>query len=144
MNTTHRVIDKRKTSVSLVTNTNRKKNQGALMSEQNRHIRNQRRKLQGCQEKKHDKRKANENKTCSAAIFDLESVLPTPCSLVSQAYYKRKPSCYNLSLHSFGDNKGTCFLWNETEGQRRSCEVTTCLHNYINSLPPNVNHLCFY
>ena len=77
MNTTYRVIDKRK------------KNQGALMSEQNRHIRNQRRKLQGCQEKKHDKRKANENKTCSAAIFDLESVLPTPCSLVSQAYYKR-------------------------------------------------------
>ena len=66
------------------------------------------------------------------------------CSLVSQAYYKRKLSCYNLSLHSLGDNKGTCFLWNETEGQRGFCEVATCLHNYINSLPPNVNHLCFY
>jgi len=35
-------------------------------------------------------------------------------------------------------------LWNETEGQRGSCEVATCLHKYINSLPPNVNHICFY
>lgn len=104
----------------------------------------QKRKLQGRQEKENDKRKAKENKSYSAATFDLEAVLPTTCSLVSQAYYKRKLSCYNLSLYSLGDNKGTCFLWNETEGQRGSCEVATCLHKYIKSLPPNVNHICFY
>jgi hypothetical protein len=34
----------------------------------------QRRKLQGCQEKKNDKRKAKENKTCSAATLDLKTV----------------------------------------------------------------------
>lgn len=56
-----------------------------------------------------------------------------PCSLVSQVYYKRKLSCYNLSFYSLGD-KGTCFLWNETDGERGSCEVATCLHKYVTSL----------
>jgi len=83
------------------------------------------------QRRKLQESKGEQNKTFSAATFDLEAVLPTPCSKVSQAYYKRKRSCYNLSLHSLGDNKGTCFLWNETEGQRGSCEVATFLHKYI-------------
>jgi hypothetical protein len=61
-----------------------------------------------------------------------------PCSLVSQAYYKRKLSSYNFTVYSLSDGKGTCFLWNETEGQRGSCEihVATCLHLYLNSLSP--------
>ena len=40
MNTTYHFTDQRKTSVLLVTNTNRKKNRGTLMSQQNTHIRN--------------------------------------------------------------------------------------------------------
>jgi len=40
MNTTYRFTDQRKTSVLLVTDTNRKKNRETLMSQQNTHIRN--------------------------------------------------------------------------------------------------------
>jgi hypothetical protein len=56
------------------------------------------------------------------------SVLPTPCSLVSQAYYKRKLSSYNFTVYSLSDGKGTCFLWNETEGYPTDSEH---IHMYI-------------
>jgi hypothetical protein len=45
-------------------------------------------------------------------------------------------SSYNFTVYSLSDGKGTCFLWNETEGQRGSCEIATCLHLYLNSLSP--------
>lgn len=78
------------------------------------------------------------------ATIDLEAVLTTPCSLVSQAYYKRKLCCCNLSFYSLRNNKGTCYLWNETEGERGSSEVGTCLYKYVNSFPPHISHICFY
>ena len=68
------------------------------------------------------------------ATFDLEAVLPIPCSLVSQAYYKRKLSSYNFTVYSLSDGKGTCFFWNETDGQQGSCGIAACLHLYLNSL----------
>ncbi|XP_076087808.1 uncharacterized protein LOC143058197 [Mytilus galloprovincialis] len=104
----------------------------------------QQRKVRGREEKQIDKEIAKKDKSYQAVTFDLEAVLPTPCSLGSQVYYKRKLSCYNLSFYSLGDNKGTCNLWNETEGERGSCEVTSCLHKYITSLPPYVHHISFY
>jgi hypothetical protein len=68
------------------------------------------------------------------ATFDLEAVLPIPCSLVSQTYYKRKLSSYNFTVYSLSDGKGTCFFWNETDGQQGSCGIAACLHLYLNSL----------
>ena len=76
--------------------------------------------------------------------FDMEAVLPTPCSNVSQVYYKRKLSCYKCSVYSLGDGKGYCYLWNESEGQRGSCEIGTCLGMYIKSMPPSVKHVCLF
>ena len=73
------------------------------------YIEHQKRKIQGREEKQRDKEKAKKDKSYQAVTFDLEAVLPTPCSLVSQVYYKRKLSCYNLSFYSLGD-KGTCFF----------------------------------
>ena len=49
-------------------------------------------------EKEQDKERAKSNKNYHVATFDLEAVLTTLCSLVSQAYYKRKLCCYNLSF----------------------------------------------
>ena len=120
-------------------------NAGTLDEEtKSRYTEHQTQKTRGRQEKQEDKEKAKDDKSYQAVTFDLEAVLSTPCSLVSQVYYKRKLSCYNLSLYSLGDHKGTCYLWDETEGQRGSCEVATCLHKYMNSLPPYVRHLTFY
>jgi hypothetical protein len=50
------------------------------------------------QEKQKDKEDAQKYNHIHTATFDLEAVLPTPCSLVSQAYYKRKLSSYNFTF----------------------------------------------
>ena len=95
-------------------------------------------------EKQKDKDRAKSDKNFQVVTFDLEAVLTTPCSLVNQAYYKWKLNCYNLSVYSLGDNKGTCYLWNETDGERGSCEISTCLYKYINSLPPYVKEVTLF
>jgi hypothetical protein len=103
----------------------------------------QKRKTLARGEKDLDKSFAKKKHTYHAATFDLEAVLPVPCSLVSQVYYKRKLSCYNLSVYSLADGKTTCFMWNESEGKRGSCEIATCLLLYLKSLP-SANHVCFF
>jgi hypothetical protein len=55
-------------------------------------------KQRGRQEKQKDKEDAQKYNHIHTATFDLEAVLPTPCSLVSQAYYKRKLSSYNFTV----------------------------------------------
>ena len=69
-----------------------------------RYNEHQRRKVQGRIERDNDKEIAKKNRNVHVVTFDLEAVLPTPCSLVSQVYYKRKLSCYNLSVYLLGDH----------------------------------------
>jgi len=78
-------------------------------------------------EKSKDKERAKTDKSFVAATFDLEAVLPTPCSMVGDLFYKRCLSTYNLSFYSLGDGKGTCYLWDETNGGRGSSEIGSCM-----------------
>ena len=101
---------------------------------ENSYVQHQERKKRAREEKAKDKCRAKSDPTFYAATFDLEAVLTTPCSLVGELYYKRKLSCYNLSFYSLGNGVGTCYLWDETHGNRGSCEVGTCLISHLNSL----------
>lgn len=96
------------------------------------------------EEKKKDSEKAKSDKSYCTASFDLQSVLITPCSLVSTMYYKRKLSSYNLTIYSHGTQNGVCFVWDETQGRRGSCEIATCLLYYLRSLPTSVTHVSLY
>ena len=102
------------------------------------------RKNQARPEKEKDKMKAKADKSFYSATFDLEAVLPTPCSNVSQIYYKRKLNTYNLTFFSLADKKGTCYVWDESNGQRGSSEIGTCVIKHINSLPSNVEQVTLY
>ena len=107
----------------------------------------QKRKEASRKEKARDKERAQKDKSYHVSTFDLEAVLSVPCSLVGELYYKRKLSCYNLSFYNLGNANGTCFLWDETQGGRGSCEVGTCLSLYINSTVGQfspVQELTFY
>lgn len=79
------------------------------------------------EEKSADKQRAQTDKGVYVATFDLQAVLTTPCSLVSELYYSRKLSCYNLTIYSLGDNHVFCHVWDETQGKRGSSEISTCL-----------------
>ena len=97
--------------------------------------------------KEKDKARSQNDKTFVSLTFDLEAVLPCPCTLVGDLFYKRCLSCYNLSFYSLGDKKGTCFVWDETNGARGSCEIGTCILMNISSITdndPNVKEITYY
>lgn len=96
------------------------------------------------EEKRKDKKSAETNREYYCATFDLQAVLSTPCSRVSQVYYKRKLNSYNLTVYSLSNKAGTCYIWNETEGMRGSCEIATCINLHLKSLPVNIKHVCLY
>ncbi|KAK7093661.1 hypothetical protein V1264_007365 [Littorina saxatilis] len=95
-------------------------------------------------EKAKDKQMAKENPNLHVATFDLEAVLSTPCSLVSQTHYKRKLAVYNLTVFSLADKQAECYVWNETEGKKGACEIGTCLLLHLKALPPNITHVVLY
>ena len=104
----------------------------------------QERKIRARQEKNRDKNNAKTQPNLHVCCFDLQSVLYTPCSLVSLMYYMRKLCCYNLSFYSLGNSNGTCFVWTEVEANRGASEIATCLKLYLESLPDEVTHVIFY
>lgn len=106
-----------------------------------------RRKENSREQKSNDKTRAKTDKSVYAATFDLQAVLNTPCTMVGVLYYKRKLSCYNLSFYSLGDENGTCYLWDESQAGRGSCEIGTCLLTQINSITNThsaVKEITFY
>ncbi|XP_062577208.1 uncharacterized protein LOC134239069 [Saccostrea cucullata] len=104
----------------------------------------QERKKRAREEKQKDKTTAKSRNDTFAATFDLQAVLHTPCSLVSQLYYTRKLSCYNLSIYNLGSSNATCYLWSEVEAKRGSCEIGTCLYLQLLSLPSSIKHAILY
>jgi len=78
------------------------------------------------------------------ATFDLQAVLQTLCSLVSQIYYMRKLNCYNLSIYNLGSQSATCYLWTEVDAKRGACEIGSALHLQLLSLPGNIKHVILY
>ena len=94
--------------------------------------------------KKRHKKKAKSSTKMFVATFDLQSVLHTPCLLVSLMYYMRKLFCYNQSVYNLSNQSGTCYLWSEVEAGRGSYEVATCLRLQLQSLPLNIEHVVLY
>ena len=94
--------------------------------------------------KKEDGQRAKDSNEIHTATFDLEAVLTTPCSLVSQAYYRRKLCSYNLSFYSLSNKRGNCYVWDETDGRRGASEIGTSLCLYLKSLPRNVKTVNLY
>ena len=44
-----------------------------------------------------------------------------------------------MSFYNIDNKNGQCFLWNDTQGGRGSCEVGTCLYLYISSIVGDVS-----
>lgn len=93
------------------------------------------------------KARAKTDKTFVAATFDLEAVLPTPRSNVGDVYYKRCLSTYNLSFYSLRNQKGTRYIWDETNSGRGASDIGSCILLSINSIAeknPNMKEITFY
>ena len=119
--------------------------QGSVTEEEERaYKRHTELKIRAKKEKAADKEMAKKDQTKHVVTLDLQAVLPTPCGLVSQLYYKRKLSVYNFTIYSLADGKATCFVWDESNGKRGSVEIASCLLLYLQSLPVTVREIVLY
>lgn len=89
-----------------------------------------------------DKNLADEN--TYVLTFDLQKALPFPKLSTSVAYYKMNLYVYNLGVHSFNDNNGYMFMWDETEGSRGSQEIASCLIKHLKSNARNCDSIILY
>lgn len=78
-----------------------------------------------------DKERAQNDKNLCVACFDLQKVLATPQSNVSDFYYKSKYATYNFTIYDIGRNDGYCYVWHEEIAKRGSNEIASCLWNFL-------------
>lgn len=83
------------------------------------------------EEKQRDTALAHENANVMVAVYDMQAVLPTPCSLVSDFYYKSKLATMNFTVYNIANKIGHCYVWNETIGKRGSNEIGSFLLNFL-------------
>ena len=79
-----------------------------------------------------------------AVTFDLEQVLYSPKVNVSSLFYKRKLSCYNLTIYNLATGDVSCYMWHEGIGGRGSDEMASCVYDYIQSLPECTEHVYLF
>lgn len=96
------------------------------------------------QAKQADKEKAMEDASLKCFTMDLQAVLYSPCSNVSNFYYSRKMATYNFTIYDQVTSHGECFLWDETDGKRGSDEIGSALYKHLLSLPNHVKHVIYY
>lgn len=99
------------------------------------------RKVQARTKKEEAKQSAITNSKHCAITFDLQKVLLCPAGKVGLIFYKRKLASYNLTIHNLATREGHCFMWCETVAKRGSCEISSCLFKYFESLPETVENV---
>lgn len=72
--------------------------------------------------------------------FDLQQVLPLPCTPIGECFYARQVSLYNFCIFDLDHNKPFFYVWDETQAHRGSVEIGSALYSYLNSLdiPNNI------
>ena len=63
----------------------------------------------------------------STLHFDMQKVLTTPKTQVSNMYYTSKINVYNFTIYNLLEHSGICNLWNETIAERGSNEISSIL-----------------
>lgn len=74
------------------------------------------------------------DETTVCATFDLQQVILLPIAPVSQLFYHRRLTNYNLTIYDIKNKDCTCFVWHEGLGRRGASEIGTCLYKYLNDL----------
>jgi hypothetical protein len=89
--------------------------------------------------------KAEAKENCSPTniviTVDVQSVLMCPRLLVSTAYYKKKLQVHNYTIFRLNDKEVSLYVWDESSGGVTCNEFTSCLIDYIESLPNSVNEV---
>ena len=77
---------------------------------------------------------AKADKEVHSAAFDFQKTLQTPEGYASSFYYYQRLPNYNFTVTSLGDLSKDCYLWNEANGAKGSCEVASSIFMYLQAL----------
>lgn len=75
----------------------------------------------------------NLNENVLAIQLDLQAVPNTPKGASGPFFYVRKLAVYNLTIYNLKDASVICCVLDETEGNRGSIEVSTCIYTFFMS-----------
>ncbi|XP_077967084.1 uncharacterized protein LOC144420984 [Styela clava] len=88
------------------------------------------------------KREMEEKSTTDASLhvaaFDLQKTLLCPHGQVSFFYYTQRLKNFNFTVTDIQSMQTSCYLWNEVEGRKGSCEIATAVFRYLSSLTTTV------
>ena len=83
------------------------------------------------EQKKRDSTTSKNTNNFTAAVFDLQQVLPCPSIDASCAYYLRKLAVYNLTIYELGTKKGHNFMWHEGIAARGANEISSAVYDFL-------------
>ena len=63
---------------------------------------------------------------------DLQKVLQCPSGQNNLFFYKSRLSAYNFTVYVSGEQKGYCYVWDQTEAKKGCVEISSCLWQFIN------------
>lgn len=87
-------------------------------------------------EKNTDKEEAAKGSLAVISV-DVQAVKLAPFINASALYYKTKLCCHNYSIYNLHTHDVSCFWWNETEGELKSSNFTSCLIYYLQNMISN-------
>ena len=74
---------------------------------------------------------ATKDKETSGVAFDLEKVLLCPQGPTSAFYYSRRLKNHNLTMTDINTMETSCYIWNEEQAEKGSCEIATCCRMFL-------------
>ena len=94
-----------------------------------------RRKEEAQNEKKKDKRMAQDDSSVLVFTMDLQAVLLAPRLFANASYFKTKLCCHNFTLYELTSRRCVRYFWHECNGDVTSNTFASCIMDYIqNSL----------
>ena len=84
---------------------------------------------------------AKNNPELETLSFNVTKILPLPTSI---AYYKRKLSFYNFSIHVGSTGQCMFNLWLEYQASNGTQEVGSCLKMYIQTIEKQIKKLILW
>ncbi|CAI6368591.1 unnamed protein product [Macrosiphum euphorbiae] len=88
-----------------------------------------------------NKFKAEVSSTKVVITMDLQSVLLCPKTDASAMYYKQKLQLHNFTIYRLNDKDFTLYVWHEGNGSVSANEFTSCIIQYIDTLPNEVTEV---
>lgn len=108
------------------------------------HIKNQ---TEGKLERDFDRKTFKAGHSTAVLCFDMQNVFALPKAEVSNFFYKKKFSAYNLTVHCSADKITYCALWHEAISGRSGNHIASALVTLLNRISeanPNVDKLILW